>query len=463
MRGAVVLVLAGGLAVRAAGAPEDAAPLIPPAPPPTIEDLLRRVEGLEGDKARMQDQIDELRAQAGEDWLTQERAAQVRAIVADVLADAETRASLMQDGLTAGWSEHFFLASPDGRFKLQLEGQLQTRWIWNYHNEVDRYQYGFDNPLTRLTFSGHVFNPGLTYRIQSNFSNLGGGGDLQDAWIRWQLDDNWAVRAGQFRVPFTREELVDESRQQAVDRSLVNESLNLGRSQGIELFYEGGPWRWALAVIDAGEDNIGGGGFVGARPANTPWFTPALGEYSFATRIEHLAAGRWEQFDQFTSPPGDEFAMMVGAAGYVFQGSYGDLRLEEFWLAGTVDLSLQFGGANLFGSVTYDYLDDPQSGFVNVLGAVVQGGAYFSPKFEAFARVEYGFFDFQVVEVADLWVLTMGGNYYFDGQDVKLTADFGFGISQITQAWNAELAGWRAENFGADPQVVVRVQLQLLF
>ena len=57
----------------------------------------------------------------------------------------------------------------------------------------------------------------------------------------------------------------------------------------------------------------------------------------------------------------------------------------------------------------------------------------------------------------------MGGNYYFDGHDAKWSADIGFGLSQIESAWDSNIAGWRSDAAGSEPQVVIRTQLQLLF
>jgi hypothetical protein len=71
--------------------------------------------------------------------------------------------------------------------------------------------------------------------------------------------------------------------------------------------------------------------------------------------------------------------------------------------------------------------------------------------------------DVPSIDFEDLYLLTLGGNYYFDGHDVKLTADIGFGISQIDQSFDSDIAGWRQEAPGAEPQVVIRAQFQLLF
>ena len=434
------------------------------ASPPTLEELLERLESLEQDKGRMQGEIDTLRAHLGENWLTEQRAEEIKSLVADVLADADSRASLVQDGLTAGWDDHFFLASPDDRFRLQIEGLMQFRYVWNYHNQADRYLAGFENTRTRLGLSGHVFNRDLTYGISGEFLRAGGFQNLFDAWIRYQLDENFSVRFGQFKIPFNREELVRPQHQLVVERSLINEAHNIGRSQGVALTYQTNANKLTFMVHDAATDNVGG--FVGGTGQNTPALSPDT-EFAIAARYERLVAGTWEQFRDFTSPPGEPFGLLLGIAGHWQKGEFGTpfapFRDEDRWFGVAVDASAEYGGANWFGSVTYHYIDDVFAGQVHSLGLVVQAGAFFSPKFEAFARFEYGLIEFDVTELSDLYLLTLGGNYYFDGHDVKLTADIGFGVSQVEGLWPDDLPGWRTDADGAEPQVVIRIQFQLLF
>jgi hypothetical protein len=385
--------------------------------------------------------------------------------VSDVLADADTRSSLLQDGMTAGWDEHFFLASPDGRFRLQVDGLLQPRWIWNYHDQPDEYVYGWELARTKLTFRGHVFSPDIQYLIRTNVERSGGSLDLQDAWVRYHLDDQLSVRFGQFKVPFNREELVRPGYQQAVERSLVNEGLNIGRSQGIELTWTSRSSRFAVMLSDGGEDNFGGFNIIGTRPANTPWSAADV-DWAVAARWEQLVAGSWDQFVQFTSPPGDPFGLMWGIAGHVQKGKHTGApsfaRDEDNWFGLTADVSAEFGGANLFGALVYQYFDDAQFGIFNVWGFVIQGGTYFTEKLEGFARFEYGDVDSDF-SFTDLYVLTIGANYYIDGQDLKLSADIGFGFDEVDSAWDSDLAGWRVDGPGADPQVVFRTQFQLMF
>jgi hypothetical protein len=77
------------------------------------------IDELRSEVSHLRDTVAELRStvqefQAGDDWLTQQRADEIRGLVRDVLADADTRASLLQDGMTAGWDKGFFLGSADG-------------------------------------------------------------------------------------------------------------------------------------------------------------------------------------------------------------------------------------------------------------------------------------------------------------------------------------------------------------
>ncbi|HMN97710.1 MAG TPA: porin [Phycisphaerales bacterium] len=450
-------------------------------------EMAERLEALESDNRALRDKVVDLQAKTGENWLDETRAAEIRSLVQDVLADADGRASLQSSGMTAGWDNGFFLSSPDGRFRLEIDGLLQFRWVMNVREKqapndpTDKFRYGFENTRTRLTFRGHVFGPSLTYMIRGNFSRGGGGvGDtnprlgeprggnfqLLDAWFRAELIEGWYLRAGQFKLPFNREKLVSPAYQLMVDRSLVNESLNIGYSQGIELEYRGDWLGWRLAYSDGGADNLGGGvaQIVGTTPANTPWNTPDLAEYAFTSRLEFLISGEWRQFQQMTSPPGDPFGLMVGVAGHYQRDEYGTTIASSDWLIGTADISAMFGGLSVFGSFTYSY-SDGNFGIFDIFGAVAQVGFYVTPKLELTARYEYGTIDSKrnVVTPTDLSVMTVGFNWYIDGQDLKLSFDFGFGFEDVSGLWGVESLGWRPDGIDTRPQFVIRTQFQLLF
>lgn len=445
-----------------------------------LKSLRKEMEGLRQVNEVMMGEIDELRAKTQDNWLTEHRAEEIRILVQDVLADADTRSSLLQDGLIAGWRDHFFIASPDGRFKLQFGGMIQTRWVLSYHDQrdfagaadgsgFDAYRHGFENTRSKLIFQGHVFSPDIEYMLQTSFRRFGVGvAVLEDSWVRFHLNSDVSIRVGQFKLPFNREELVSSTRQLAVERSLINERMNIGRSQGIEITFTDETTRFSLAFNDGGFEPNGIFNVQLSDPANKQALIEDV-EYAVTARFEQLLAGEWNQFKDFTSPQGEPFGMMWGL-GVHFQEdesngrATGSFRDETRWMANTIDLSIEWGGANAFISFTHFYFD-PTGFNTSMLGLVVQGGLYLVPKWEVYTRFEYGSIQHDVVAglFSDLNVLTIGANYYIDGHDVKWTTDLGVGISKIDVLWNSDITGFRPEADNAEPQFVFRSQLQLLF
>lgn len=426
-----------------------------------MDAMRKELERVQQANNAMRGEIDQLRAENDGEWMTEQRSNEIKGLVQDVLADADTRASLLDTGMTAGWNDHFFLASTDGRFLLQFEGLQQTRFYWNHHDEPDYYRYGFENANTELTFRGHVFSENIEYMIRGNFARSGGNFVLEDAWTRYRFDDKWAVRVGQFKLPFSREYLIYNGEQQLVERSLVNLFFTPKYGQGVELEYGDSQNRFSASF----QDN-NGVGFNQDAGANTSWSAQDT-EWAATARYERLVAGTWEQFSGFTSKPGDEFGLLIGLG---FAGEQGEAtgaptanRDENRLLEFTGDVSADWGGANVFGSFYYAYWDSPNA-IVDFFGFTIQAGIYVAPKWELFARGEYLFLDTNVENsIGDLIIATVGVNYYIDGQDLKWTTDFGYGFQEVNAFYANDAAGWRGDSEGANPQMVFRTQFQLMF
>lgn len=450
-----------------------------------LDAMRKQLDEMQQRNRELESKVDELGVQVKQDWTTEARAEEMRQVVYDVLADADTRASLLDDGVAAGWSDGFFLASADGRFRLNIGGQEQIRWVYSFIDEPDRHRQGFENTRTKLVFSGHAFSRDLQYLVRLNMTRnepglVDGLAFLEDAWVRFNLTDTISIRAGQFRVPFNREELVSSAYQLAVERSNVNESLNLGRTQGIELVWADEVHRVAIALDDGASDNLGGftsaGGGIATTPQQVgdPINNDALFqdvEWAVQGRYEYIIAGTRNQFEDFTSPIGDPFGAMFGIAASVQRsesdGALSATRNEIDWFAWTADLSLEFGGANLFISYIQHYVDRGGSaGQFNFYGVVVQGGYYITPKWEVFARGEWGKADSKqnlIGPTNDLMIATFGANYYFDGHGAKWTTDIGFALNEISGDWDFDITGYRQQNTDSKPQIVFRTQFQLLF
>ena len=442
-------------------------------------------------------EVSDLRAMNGDEWLTEQRAAEIRSIVQDVLVDADTRQSLMQGLGTAGWDDGFFLASSDGRFLLELDALVQFRNIQNFQDvQSDEWRGGFEISRTELTMRGHIYNKDLTYLVRADVTRnepglVTGLWFLKDAWVRYHMNDDWSVRFGQFKLPFSREELVAPEYQLAVERSLINENTNLGRTQGVEITWATDHWRFSGAIGDGATDNFGGFNLVepGGAPLNSAALVPDT-EWAMTGRGEMKLAGTWEQFEDFTSRRGDPFGLLLGVGGHWQRGEHGIISpgvdAQETWWSVTADISAEFGGANLFAAGTYQYIEGGDLGNTNrpqseieMYALMIQGGWFMTDNVEIFARLEWAQVitnirqisrqrrrrppRFRNVAFDSLTTLTAGVNWYIHGHDSKLTVDFGYTFGEVGAPFDSDLAGWRTDPDGSTGQMVLRTQYQLRF
>ncbi|MCZ6542464.1 MAG: hypothetical protein O6768_02245, partial [Planctomycetota bacterium] len=122
-------------------------------------------------RARLADLESRLAAvEKGDNWLTEQRANEVRGLVRDVLADADTRASLLAQGMTAGYDNGAVIASADGNWLLRTNILMQQRFIINSQSAAtgaatDEDRWGFETTRARLTFSGNVVSPDWFYKL----------------------------------------------------------------------------------------------------------------------------------------------------------------------------------------------------------------------------------------------------------------------------------------------------------
>jgi hypothetical protein len=419
------------------------------------QDLRARIDELESKLAKME-------AQNGDAWLSEQRATEIRSLIQDVLQDADTRASLLQGGGTAGHDGNFFLSSADGNFRLNLRGQIQARYVYNYLDtddaeSDDRNRSGFEMARTKLVFFGNVVNPDWTYEVEGDFSSRAGGEGsftLENAWINYDYGNGWGFKVGQYRLPVLREELVASRYQLAVDRSLINAAFTAGIGQGIMVHYSGDQFRIGASFND------------GIKTANTPWFVEDT-EYSFTGRGEILFSGSWSQFDDFTSWKSEDTGFLLGVAAHYQDGEYGTASVETKVLELTADASVEFGGANLYGAFVWTDLDSEAGGVeANPWGALIQGGVFLNDQWEVFGRFEYGDDDdVSGTDSDDLVLLTVGVNDYISGHDLKWSTDVGYAFDGVVSFWgnsDAFQSGWRSSG-EEDDQFVFRTQLQLLF
>jgi len=208
--------------------------------------------------AELKAEIAQLKGAQGGQWLTEQRAAEIRGIVTDVLADAETRSSL-QGAAGSGYNGGFFLSSADGNFSMKINVLEQIRWTFNDNDSTQA--YGFENKRTRLSFGGNIVDSSWSYKVAyyfgySNSNESFGAGELSDVSVTKDLGSGWGLTVGQFKLPFSAEYGLDAGNLQFNDYSVVNTLMGTGYGQGINLGYAADQFRFNAAYVNAiGEAN----------------------------------------------------------------------------------------------------------------------------------------------------------------------------------------------------------------
>jgi hypothetical protein len=398
--------------------------------------------------ADLKAQIASMKASQGDAWLTEQRAAEIRGIVTDVLADAETRSSLQGSGAGAGYDGGFFMSSADGNYSMKVNVLQQIRWSFNDNDSpvggAEQQSFGFENKRTRLTFSGNMVDSSWSYKVAYYFgaSNdvegyAGANGNLADAWVSKDFGNGFAMYVGQFRLPFGAEYGLDAGNLQFTDYSVAASLLGPGSGQGIMFGYSADMFRVSGAYVNS------------LGQVNQAWTAGSPdSDWAFAARAEFKLAGNWANFNDAQSWKGEEFSAVIGG-GMSIQRD--DTTATTPW-SGTIDATIGFGGANLAGAFFYS---DDDAG-TETQGFTVSGGVFVSDDIELVARFE----NLEVDNGPELNTLTGGANWYFAKNTAKLGVEVGYAFDAIfTSA--GEYANWTEST--DDGQWVLRGQMSFSF
>lgn len=401
-----------------------------------------------------------------------------RSYSAELLADAQERSSLLQAG-TSGYDSGFFIHSSDDSFRLAINGFTQFRYNLNLQDDSapDSTVNGFENARTRLNFTGHAGRPELKYRIEGSFGteNIGGAGApgqaafaLKNAYVQYDYDNNWSIRAGQFYAPFLRERAVSPIHQQAIERSNTSRVFDLGFVQGIAATYtsESG-WRASFSF----NDGANSGNTTSAQANGGGLSQTARSEFALSGRFDYAVMGDLDQFAGYSNGPEGDEGLLLGAAGHIQFGDNGASTGLGTGVSGdrylfTADATYQSGqGWNLAGAFNFRSIEQGPLDSTDV-GFLVQGGYYVADDIEV-----YGRFDTIVADVAeDFTTITGGANFYpLSGtQALRVTGEVNVFVDGTNVGnSNAAIVGpstlYGVANSGDDSSVGIRGQLQLAF
>jgi len=410
--------------------------------------------------ANLKAQIAEMKASQGDAWLTEQRATEIRGIVTDVLADADTRSSLQGSGAGAGYNGGFFLSSADGNYSMKINVLEQVRWTFNNRNDAtdgEDQTWGFENKRTRMTFGGNMVDSSWSYKVAYYFAysndvefGTDDGAVLADAFVAKDLGGGTSLTVGQFKLPFSGEYGTDAGNLQFNDYSTVSNAFADGYGQGIMISHSADAFRAAVAYVNA------------LSQVNENWDAGSPDdEYALTGRAEFKLSGTWDQFNNAMSFRGEEMGVLIGAGlNWADSNTAGDGDV----FGATVDVTVDFGGANVMGAFYWDNLDDNAVGGENPYGFTLQGGVFVSDDWELVARYEYGDADTDADD-NDFSTLTFGANWYMAQNTAKLGLNFGYAFDQIGDTWGGAAAGnnWLGDAAGEDGQWMLQAQMSFSF
>ena len=182
-------------------------------------------------------------------------------------------------------SKGLVLESEDGRFKTQIQARVQTRYEYDLltPDGVDD-RSAFSIARGRITLKGHAFAENIEYKFQADWGK--GNLSLKDFYVDY-VRGGVFIRAGQFKRPFSRQQITSSGNQEFVDRAITDKAFLGERDIGIMIHnnYEKSPeLEWAVGIFNAtGDASVFAGvtdpdtGAVVIKPSNVPaFFGPAL-------------------------------------------------------------------------------------------------------------------------------------------------------------------------------------------
>ena len=371
-----------------------------------------------------------LKSNQGEQWLTEQRADQIRGVVQDVLADSNTRSSFQQaGGATAGYNNGFFISSADGNYSLKINALEQVRFVWNntYQNTKDQNSWGFENRRTQAFFSGNVVDPswkylvGMAYDAQNDPYNADAGNfNLYYAMVTKSFGDGFSVSVGQMNVPFT------------VESNLFNAgSTQMGDYSIFEYMFGAGQQVGAMAKLEKDAFRVSGGWYNivqtdSSGTVGNSWDNNDNQSIAVAGRAEYKVAGTWDQFSKESSFKGEEFGLLIGG-GVIWQNGRNDNSAGVYDanpLGLTADAQAKFGGFNLIGQFLWQDGYPGTDASSSVWGFNVQGGAFITEDLEVFGAWAYADTAESGSSSASLGTtnyLQTGANWYFAKNSIKAT------------------------------------------
>ncbi len=261
--------------------------------------------------------------------------------------------------LLAGWTgSHPYIRSEDGNFEMEFGGRLQLDW--RSYTGTATPPSSFFIRRARLEAGGQLFKH-YEYKVQADFADTGST-LLRDGFVNINYAKEAQFQFGQFKAPFSQEELQSSKYIDFVERSSVN-NLVPGRTPGLMLH---GQLLDGALEYSAGAFNARGE--LSANSSSTPEgflrvrLAPVKG-FSFGGAFSDGRHNSYSSFRGRTASRSATFFSPVDVNGEIVRAN-GEFwwRYKGFSLRGEYDQTHQAreglgpGGGNLPGVIGKGYV-----------------------------------------------------------------------------------------------------------
>ncbi|MGH7790914.1 MAG: porin [Thermodesulfobacteriota bacterium] len=325
----------------------------------------------------------------------------------------------------------FTIKSKDGNYSLRTRLRTQFQFSVNDTDGEDT-ATDFNIRRFRIIWDGNAFTPWFLYYIQVSADN-NGDFTLRDAYFDIAYNKMFAPRVGQYKVPFSREELTSSSELQLVERSIVNDEFAFGRDRGASIYGVLGNYITYGAGIFNGDGRNGVSTDSNLLYAGRIMFTPCCGELKYGGTFP--AGGDYKIEPNFGL---DKPLIAFGAALAVIPGlNIGnktpdndiDGRFDEIFggdvidsggaeadvFALTADANFKYSIFSAEAEYQFRTIDPDDGTFEETTdqGFRIQAGLFIVPEFiEVAGRFAYIAFDDDVDGRESRYEITPGLNFY---------------------------------------------------
>lgn len=363
--------------------------------------------------------------------------------------------------VTGGYDKGLYIKTTDGKYKLKFNVLMQPQYQFLYMEGQDETS-SFQIRNARLFFKGNAFTKDLTYKFEfqalaGRTSNVNEGfayvaPAILDAYANYNVGYGIEIRAGQFKPFYNREELTPATKQQFVDRSLVNEVFSFGRDLGVAAHGKchDNKFEYAFYATNEGANRstannnimfLIGGRFVGN----------ILGKHGYIM----------SDIENSTDP-----ILALGVAANFNRTATSITSDDESVMAITGDVAFRYLGVSFLGEGNYFRNWNESADTFGVLGQV--GYFVLSEKFEIAGR--FGGVIPRTAGAANGYEGTFGLNYFIFGRNVKVQTDYSYlhnsalSVAGITNSASNVVTASGVPGFVQDQQDHrVRLQMQFYF